>query len=404
MDGVVSTVAIIPARGGSKSIPRKNARPLAGHPLVAWSIAAARGAQSVDRVIVSTDDEEIRRIAIAYGAEAPFLRPAEIAEDDTLDWPVFAHALTWLEQEESYRPEIVVQLRPTSPVRPRTLVDDAVARLAADPSADSIRAVSMPNQNPYKMWREQHGYLEPLLTHACPEPYNMPRQRLPQTLWQTGHIDAMRRATLIGQRSMTGRVILPLLVDPRYSADIDTPAQWVDVEHMVRELAPEISTPAALLGLRRFSLLVLDFDGVMTDNAVHVDQDGRETVRCDRSDGLGIAALKAAGFPIVVLSTETNPVVVARCRKLGLPCLHGLTDKGAALRALAATREIPLDDVIYVGNDVNDRACLRMAGLGVVPADAHPDVRREAAWTLSRPGGHGAVRELCDLLLEAQSA
>lgn len=121
----VHVLALIPARGGSKSIPRKNIGLFAGHPLVAYSIAAGLQAASVSRVVVSTDDEEIASVARRYGAETPFRRPEALAQDDTLDLPVFEHALRWLEQHEGYRPEVVVQLRPTSPIRPRDLVDRA---------------------------------------------------------------------------------------------------------------------------------------------------------------------------------------------------------------------------------------------------------------------------------------
>lgn len=401
-------VAVVPARGGSKSIPRKNLRAFAGHPLLAWSVAAAREAACVDRVLVSTDDPGIRDVAIACGAEAPFLRPAALAGDETPDLPVFAHALDWLEREEGWRPEVVVQLRPTSPVRPRGLVDAAVARLTGDPGATAVRAVAPSGQNPYKMWRPGPPggapYLQPLLGHPCPEPYNLPRQALPETYWQTGHVDAARRATVVDGGSMTGARVLPLVVAPRYAIDLDTPHQWAQAEWAAGQMGDAIVRPApAIPDLRRFRLLVLDFDGVLTDNRVWVGQDGHEAVACDRGDGLGLAALRRAGFPVAVLSTETNPVVAARCRKLQLPCAQGLDDKGAALRALAAEYDLSLSDIIYVGNDVNDRDCLRLAGLAVVPADAHPDARREAALVLARPGGRGAVRELCDLLLEAHA-
>jgi N-acylneuraminate cytidylyltransferase len=152
--------------------------------------------------------------------------------------------------------------------------------------------------------------------------------------------------------------------------------------------------------LAEIELLVLDFDGVLTDNAVWVLEDGTEMVRCDRSDGLGLAALAAAGVPVVVLSTETNGVVAARCRKLGLPCVQGVSDKAAALSAMLRDRGIDAAHVAYVGNDVNDLGSLALVGLPVAVADAHPAVLSIAALRLSRPGGHGAVREFCDLLLK----
>jgi CMP-N-acetylneuraminic acid synthetase len=146
-------LALIPARGGSKGIPRKNIRDFAGYPLIAYSIKAALQSQAVTRTIVSTDDEEIAAVAREYGAETPFLRPEEFSLDNTTDLPVFQHALKWLEEHENYCPDVVVHLRPTSPIRPLTCVDDAVNILLSHPEADSVRGVVEAGQNPYKMWR-----------------------------------------------------------------------------------------------------------------------------------------------------------------------------------------------------------------------------------------------------------
>jgi N-acylneuraminate cytidylyltransferase len=245
-----AVVAVVPARGGSKGLLRKNLRPLAGHPLVAWSIAAGRAAAVVEAVLVSTDDEEIAAVARAYGAEVPFLRPAELARDDTPDLPVFEHALAWLERERGARPELVVQLRPTSPFRPMGMVDDAVALLRAHAGADSLRAVTAPAQTPYKMWRLRGPILEPLLAGLDEELFNAPRQKLPPVFWQTGHIDVVRRTTIVERHSMSGKRIVPLFVDPRYAVDIDTLeqlelAEWLLAKDAVTLVRPEASLRCA---------------------------------------------------------------------------------------------------------------------------------------------------------------
>jgi len=396
-------LALIPARGGSKSIPGKNIRFFAGHPLLAYSVAAARQATRVTRVIVSTDDEQIAAVARDYGAETPFLRPGELARDETPDLPVFEHALAWLSAEEGFRPDVVVQLRPTSPVRPPDCVDQAVSTLLAHPKADSVRGVVPAGQNPYKMWRIAHdGQMHPLLEGEFDQAYNMPRQLLPATYWQTGHIDAIRTRTILEKRSMSGATILPLLLDPRYTVDIDNPRDWERAEWLVLHGGLEVVTP----GHRRrampeqVGLLVLDFDGVMTDNRVWVDGRGRESVAAHRGDGWGLARLREAGVEVVVLSTETDPVVAARCGKLGLSVVQGLADKGAALQDLLRDREMEPGRVVYLGNDVNDLPCFPRVGCAVVVADAHPEAAAQADLVLSRAGGQGAVRELCDLLLE----
>lgn len=229
-------IALIPARGGSKSIPRKNLKPLAGYPLVVYSIAAGLQAASVDRVIVSTDDPEIANLARQWGADVPFLRPAHLAQDDTPDFPVIEHAVRWLQEHENDHPDIIVQLRPTSPLRPPNCVDDGVARLLAQPAADSLRAVKPAGENPYKMWRIAAGWLVPLLETGLPEAYNMPRQKLPQTFWQTGHLDVIRVASMLQKNSLTGDHVLPLMVDARYAVDIDHPEQWQLAEWWLEQL------------------------------------------------------------------------------------------------------------------------------------------------------------------------
>lgn len=150
----------------------------------------------------------------------------------------------------------------------------------------------------------------------------------------------------------------------------------------------------------RPALVALDFDGVLTDNSVFTSEDGKEWVRCSRGDGMGITLLRRAGFRVAVLSTETNPVVQARCRKLQIECVQGCEDKAAVFREFVRERGIDLRHTVFVGNDVNDIGCLEIAGCGLVVADAHPAARAAAAGVLSLPGGHGAVRELCDLILK----
>ncbi|MBN1147669.1 MAG: acylneuraminate cytidylyltransferase family protein [Anaerolineales bacterium] len=236
---MTDVLALIPARGGSKSIPRKNILPFAGHPLIAYSIVAGLAAEAVGRVIVSTDDEEIAAIARQYGAETPFLRPPEYAQDNTPDLPVFQHALHWLRQQEGYQPDIVVQLRPTSPLRRVWHIDQAVYRLIERPEADAVRTVCVPFQNPFKMWRiAADGFMQPLMQIDHPgstrhEPYNLPRQALPEVYWQTGYVDAAWADTILVKDSMTGERILPLVIDPSEWIDIDSPDDWRRAERLL---------------------------------------------------------------------------------------------------------------------------------------------------------------------------
>ncbi len=398
-------LAIIPARGGSKGIPRKNIRPFAGYPLIAYSIAAGLQAETVTRVIVTTDDEEIAEIARSYGAETPFLRPAELAGDRTLDLPVFQHALTWLAEHEDYHPEAVVHLRPTTPIRPPDIVDRTIHLLLAHPEADSVRGLTPAHQNPFKMWLMdgEDKPIRPLTTlPGIEEPYNAPRQSLPFAYFHNGLIDAMRPATILQLNSMSGKTILPIIFDPVYAADLDTPDDWRRAEQMVIHGGPLMVWPGHPRRNmpEKVQLLVLDFDGVLTDNRVWVDQDGRELVAANRSDSLGINMLRQSGVETVVISKETNPVVAARCRKLNVPYIQGEDDKASALKNMLVERKIDAAHVVYLGNDINDLPCFPLVRWAVAVADAMPEVARQADYVLTRPGGRGAVRELCDLILD----
>jgi N-acylneuraminate cytidylyltransferase len=404
MDRVVEpqgVLALIPARGGSRAIPRKNVRLLGGHPLLAYSIAAARQAAHVSRVIVSTDDGEAADISRQYGAEVPFMRPAELATDEATDLQVFEHVLGELESREQYLPGVIVQLRPTSPFRPPGLVDRAIDLLRRHEHADSVRAITSSKQNPYKMWTMRpDGALAPLLS-TIHEAFNQPRQQLPRTFSQTGHVDVMRRATIVRKRSMTGETILPVEVDAALAIDLDTPADWDFAEYLAAGGRLEIVRPdATKRGLpARVSLVVLDFDGVFTDNRVWTDEDGRESVASNRSDGLGLAELRRRGVKVIVLSTEPNPVVAARCRKLGIEYLQDVADKPAALAGVLAAGGVPSAEAIFVGNDINDVGCFAQVACAFAVNDAHEAARRAADRVLAKAGGHGAVRELCDLIV-----
>jgi YrbI family 3-deoxy-D-manno-octulosonate 8-phosphate phosphatase len=155
--------------------------------------------------------------------------------------------------------------------------------------------------------------------------------------------------------------------------------------------------------LERVRLVVFDFDGVFTDNRVWLNERGEEMLAFSRSDGLGLRRLDEVGVDYLIVSTEPNPIVEARAAKLGAACIQGVDDKLAVVRAESQRRGIALEDVAYVGNDVNDAECLSAVGVPIVPADAWPEVRSLARWILERPGGSGCVREVCDTVRAARS-
>lgn len=222
-----TVLALIPARGGSKRVPKKNIKELAGKPLIGYSIEEAQKSKYIDRLIVSTDDQEIADTARHLGCEVPFLRPAELAQDSTTDYPVFLHALDWLKENDAWEPDIIVQLRPTSPLRTVADIDAAIELLSAHPEADSVRTVALPEQNPYKMYRiEDDGFLTPLLTiPGESESFNLPEQKLPKGYKHVGYVDVMWRTTLQEKGRMTGEKILPLVLENPLSG-INTMSDW----------------------------------------------------------------------------------------------------------------------------------------------------------------------------------
>ena len=226
---MTEVLAIIPARGGSKGVLRKNIREYKGKPLIELTLGCVYGTQTVTRVVVSTEDEEIGLVARSFTWDKLTIipRPLELAQDDTPDLPVFVHALDWLKENEAYIPDIVVHLRPTAPERTAKHIDDCVTMLQRSPGIDSVRTVVQPTQNPYKMWRiYEDGCISPLIFGGHNEPYNMPRQLLPTVYWQNGYVDVVWTHVIRQQNSMTGKLIKPYVMDEGCIVDLDR--EWSD--------------------------------------------------------------------------------------------------------------------------------------------------------------------------------
>jgi CMP-N,N'-diacetyllegionaminic acid synthase len=227
-------LALIPARGGSKGIPRKNILPIAGKPAIAYSIEQARQSRYIKRVIVSTDSPEVADVARRFGAEVPFLRPGEYAGDLSPDIDVFRHALTHLRDRENYHCDYIVHLRPPTILRCVDDIDEAIELMVSDPEAETLRSVCPATLSPYKMWVPSGKYMTPLLQHPeFAEPQSMPRQILPQVYWQNGYVDIIRSDVILKGR-MTGDKVLPFVViknvpELDYAEDIERLEKWIAV-------------------------------------------------------------------------------------------------------------------------------------------------------------------------------
>ena len=224
-------ISLIPARGGSKGAPGKNLALLAGKPLIAYSIEDSLNCSLVGRTIVSTDDPEIAEVARSYGAEVPFVRPSEISRDETPDFPVFWHALEWLKLNEGFTPDIIIQLRPTTPLRPFDLIERGIELMNQNKQADCVRSVRESVYTPYKMWQLDGPFLKPFTKLKNKESYNMPRQKLPKVFYHDGVLDVIRSSTIREKKSITGTKILPLFMEESFLVvDIDQPVDFLVAE------------------------------------------------------------------------------------------------------------------------------------------------------------------------------
>lgn len=387
-------VAIIPARGGSKGIPRKNLMDFCGKPLIAWSIDQAQASQSVAEVYVTSDSQEILTVAAAHGATS-IRRPAALASDTASSEDALLHALDFIAEERERDPDLVVFLQATSPLRTSRDIDAAIETLLTN-QGDSLFSGAILHD--FLLWEAREGKLRALNY----DPLNRGRRQDREPLYlENGSIYLFRPEVLRREGNRLGGKICFYAMEPWQSQEIDV-EQDIEIAsyYFDKYLQPDRRARAlGRLSLEQLDLIVYDFDGVMTDNRVFVMEDGREAVCANRADGLGIDMLRAAGLRQFMISTETNAVVAARARKLGLDVVQGCSDKAAALARFCRDHSVELPRVAYVGNDTNDLEAMFMVGVAVAPADAHPKIIAMADLVTQTRGGEGVIRELADCIL-----
>jgi YrbI family 3-deoxy-D-manno-octulosonate 8-phosphate phosphatase len=387
---MTETLAIIPARGGSKGIPRKNVLPIGGKPLIGWTIEAARAAGRVGRVVVSTDDPEIAEVSRRFGAEVVD-RPAELSGDTASSESALLHVIDTLREAEGYEPDLIAFLQCTSPLTAAEDIDGTIEAIERE-QADTALAV-VPFH--YFLWRPGGASGDPRGINHDKAVRPLRQEREPQFL-ESGAVYVMKVTGFREHRHrFFGKTALyEMPAERRW--EIDDPVDLEVAEVLLR--ARSRSEKLARLP-DRLDALVFDFDGVFTDNRVTVLGEGQEAVVCNRSDGLGIERLRKAGWPMLVISKETHPIVSARCSKLKLECLQGIDEKRSALRRWLDDRGFALERTLYLGNDINDLPCLTDVGCPVAVADAYPEALRASRIILDHSGGNGALRELADLII-----
>ncbi|GGY27700.1 acylneuraminate cytidylyltransferase [Streptomyces omiyaensis] len=381
-----TVLAVIPARGGSKGVPAKNLAPVAGIPLVGRAVRACLDAAGVTDVVVSTDDPAIEAAARSFGAGA-VRRPAAIAGDTATSESAVLHALDAFEAERGRTADVVLLVQCTSPFLTAREVAEAVGRIVSGTADTAFTAA--PSHG--FLWRETPDGATGVNHDKAHRPRRQDRE--PEYL-ETGAVYAMDAAGFRthGHRFF-GRTAV-VVTDPARVLEIDDPHDLA----RAKALAPLLDEPATP-SFADVDAVVLDFDGTQTDDRVHLDAEGREFVSAHRGDGLGIAALRRAGLPVLILSTEQNPVVAARARKLRIPVLHGIDRKDLALKEWCEAESIDPARVLYAGNDVNDLPCFHLVGWPVAVGSAHDSVRAAARAVTVTPGGFGAIREIAAWLL-----
>jgi len=234
---LTNTIAIIPARSGSKGVPDKNIKLLAGHPLIAYSIAAAKIA-GIKRVFTSTDSEKYAEIASDYGAEVPFLRPQEIATDRSTDYEWVRHAMEWFKENEKVMPELWLHLRPTTPLRDTGVLHSAISLMLDHPEATSLRSGHEAPESPFKWFlKDEDGFFKGLREDLTPEKVNMPRQLFPKTYNPDGYIDIVRASHVLVNPTLHGNKML--VFESPLCTEIDTEA---DFEYLEYEIAKKSSS------------------------------------------------------------------------------------------------------------------------------------------------------------------
>lgn len=382
---------VILARGGSKGVPGKNMRVVGGVSLIGRAVRAAVQATSQAGVYVSTDDADIAAQARLHGARI-IDRPADLSGDVASSEAGWLHALPTVRAD---LPDLenLVFLQCTSPFITSADIDACVAAMRDQDAACALSVI------------EDHSFLWGLDMNARGVGQNHDhtqqrkrRQDLPPQYRENGAIYCVNAAAFAatGQRFCGPVALCPVSQPP---LEIDSLAD-LELARVMAQSQDHSSIDQA--SLKRVAALVMDFDGVHTDNLVMTDQDGRETVSTSRGDGMGLAELaRRTNVVRLIVSKERNPVVQARAAKLGIDVMVAIDDKVAALETWLAKCDLSWDQMLYVGNDINDAEPMQRAGFAACPSDAHSDVLGLAQWILPHAGGRGALRHLCDALTDA---
>lgn len=373
------TVALIPLRGGSKRIPGKNIKPIAGRPLAYWVCAAARNCKYIDDVYVSTEDEQIASVVQAFNLDIQVVkRPPYLATDVSTTDDVMLHFMTVTDFD------LLATVQATSPLLAARDLDLAIEQFVREGNDSLLSGVVVKRF----FWTNEGRALNY-------DPLRRPfTQAFDGTIMENGAFYLTSRSTLDRCRNRLGGKIGIFRMAEETAAEIDDPADWVKVERLLssrRNCLP--------CKIKQVKIIVSDFDGVWTDNKVYTFGDGSEAISCSKADSLGLEMFRSRfDLPVLVVTKEKNQVVQRRCSKLQLEVISCADNKCDIVSRRLADQKLSWADVCYIGNDLNDLDCMSRANLTFCPADAVFEVRCKANYILSHSGGDGAIREMLELL------
>lgn len=244
---MANVVAIIPARSGSKGVVDKNIKLLAGHPLIAYSVAAAQLTKGIDRIVVSTDSEKYADIARKSGAEIPFLRPDEISGDNSTDYDFIIHVLNWMQDNEGFQPDYLVHLRPTTPLRNPVYIEEAIERIQQDEYGTALRSVHEMSETAYKTVEVDRGYLRCICSGSWElDSANNPRQVFPKTYIANGYVDIYKSSYVVKNKKILGDKVIAYITPGIF--EVDTVDDFDYLEYLA---AKEPSIVNTLFGGRK---------------------------------------------------------------------------------------------------------------------------------------------------------
>ena len=381
-------VAIIPARGGSKRIPKKNIKILAGKPLLAYTIEAALNSNLINKTFVSTDDKNIADIAIKYGADV-IMRPDQLSKDDSSTEQAMIHAVEQIEKQGYEQIDYVVLLQPSSPLRGSGIIDNGI-NLMLEFDVDSVLSVC----------EIQSYYLSGYFSndYYIREYDNRPfSQSMPKKYRENGALYITKKDLLLTNKNRINGTTKAIVMNELDSIDIDYEDDFNLVETIILNL--KCGNVSSCENLKNTKLLITDVDGVMTDCGMYYSENGDELKKFNTRDGMAIQLLREYGIKTAIITKENTKIVEQRANKLKFDeVFQGIEDKMDVLESLKNKYGFDYSEIAYIGDDINDIPVLKIVGFSFCPNDAVDDVKKICTAIAKENGGNGVVREFYELM------